>query len=164
MQMSEKIESWRRGELEEEGGESRRLRSVMSTSAVFLGFMASPGRFQGTVGPAVTPITAVENVGSWEDAQARHVSQAWQAPVGPRRFAFVSKPPPACPSRARGLLSAQWKLGYHGPGLHRPTTIYRRFHQVSLGRPREAGSLERASSGPREDLTLERPLPQPKYG
>jgi hypothetical protein len=150
------MESWRRGELEEEGGESRGLCSVMSPCAVSYGFMASPGLCQGTVGPAITPITAVENVGSWEAAQARHVSQAWQAPMGPRRFAFAYKPP-ASPSRARGLLSAQWKPGYHGPGLHRPTTLYKRFHQVSLGRPPEAGSLERASPGPREDLSLERP-------
>ena len=154
--MHEKMESWRRGELEEEGGESRGLCSVMSPCAVSCGFMASPGLCQGTVGPAITPITAVENVGSWEAAQARHVSQAWQAPMGPRRFAFAYKPP-ASPSRARGLLSAQWKPGYHGPGLHRPTTLYKRLHQVSLGRPPEAGSLERASLGPREDLSLERP-------
>ena len=59
---------------------------------------------------------------------------------------------PACPSRARGLLSAQWKPGYHGPARQGPRHSSEDFVKS------QALQAWRASRGvfPREVPLLER--------
>ena len=70
-------------------------------------------------GPTASPVEAKKIVATGVTA-APHVSRPRQASLGPRRFASIDDF--GVPVVGPGLLSAQWKPGYHGPacqGLQR---------------------------------------------
>ena len=71
-------------------------------------------------GPTPSPIEAEEVAASGATA-APHVSRPRQASWA--LDASPSSTTSACPSWARGLLSAQWKPGYHGPACQGPQDL-----------------------------------------
>ena len=77
--------------------------------------------------------------------------RAKQASLGTRRFACVQWTP-ARPSRARGLLSAQWKPRYHEPACQGPRHSSEDF---AKDQPLQAWRASRGFS-PREGPLLER--------
>ena len=70
------------------------------------------------MGPTASPVEAEEIVASGGNRCAPRVT-AQAGIVGPLTLRLHPRIS-ACPSWAQGLLSAQWKLEYHGPACQGP--------------------------------------------